>query len=77
MESKSILPEGLKYIGYDAFLQCQSLQSMRVPRTTKELGNVPFNSCLSLAELWLPKGIKVNKRFVDHCSHGLKINYYE
>ena len=72
-----VLPEELKSIDDYAFLRCQSLQTLKVPKKTKELGRLPFNYCLSLSDLWLSKGIALNGKVAEHCSHNFKVFNYE
>ncbi len=41
---KVLLPEGLKYIGYDAFVNCKSLEEINIPKTVIGVGST-FEGC--------------------------------
>jgi len=48
-----VLNEGLINIGLGAFMNCSSLQSIKLPSTVKEIDNDSFCSCKSLVEVVL------------------------
>ena len=71
-----ILPENTKRIDHGAFTGCQSIEVLKIPVKTKELGETPFDYCTSLRELYLPQGIEFKGKINDHCSPGFKAHAY-
>lgn len=51
------LPEGLKSIGYCAFVTCGSLGSIDIPAGVTEIGQYAFGECKSLKSIALPNGL--------------------
>lgn len=45
-----ILPEGLEYIGNNAFEKCEDLTGIVIPEGVKEIGNEAFSYCFNLLE---------------------------
>lgn len=64
------LPQMLKIIGPEAFLNCSLLKKVRIPLTTcKEIGERAFLGCCSLQEIALPIGlIRVREETFSRCS---------
>lgn len=55
---KVTLPEGLEYIGEDAFRNCSKLTAISIPDTVETIGDSAFNSCSALEEVKLPLALK-------------------
>ena len=56
---KSIaIPEGVKSIGNEAFMNCYSLKSIDIPDSVEEIGEGAFSRCRSLKTVNAPAGIK-------------------
>ena len=52
-----VLPEGLTFIGSNAFSNCSSLSSVVLPSTLASTGISAFSGCTSLAFVALPEGL--------------------
>ncbi|MCM1224889.1 MAG: leucine-rich repeat protein [Lachnospiraceae bacterium] len=50
-------PEGLQYIGEDAFRACENLTFVGLPDSLTEIGRSAFRSCGKLTEADLPEGL--------------------
>lgn len=63
------LPQSLKSIGKNAFLQCFGLTSIIIPNSVESIGEMAFYQCIDLTSVKLPDQLKsiVNKLFED-CS---------
>lgn len=51
------LPEGLTYIGADAFYCCYALESLTIPSTVTSIGKRAFYGCSSLDSLTIPANV--------------------
>ena len=51
------MPEGLTYIGEEAFSGCTSLTQIHLPEGLSSIGDSAFNGCTSLTEINLPEGL--------------------
>jgi len=49
-----ILPDGLKYIGNDAFWYCSNLQSIKIPDSVETVGTEAFGGCAKLTDVTVP-----------------------
>ena len=49
------LPDGLKYIGSEAFYNCLDLESVTIPESLEALGSYAFEKCRSLSIISLPE----------------------
>ena len=52
-----VLPEGLREIGKDCFLDCQMLVSVELPASLRKIGQGAFARCYSLMSVELPEGL--------------------
>ncbi len=64
---KIIVPEGIKEINNNCFLNCASLTEIMLPDSLTSLGNAAFKKCARLAEIRLPGSLKSigNSAFED------------
>ena len=53
------IPDGVKEIGDDAFMQCVRLKSVTFPASVEKLGERAFAECVSLKSVELPPGLKL------------------
>ena len=51
------IPNGVTYIGYDAFSCCSSLTSITIPNSVTSIGDYAFSGCISLASITIPDGV--------------------
>lgn len=50
--SKITLPEGVEYIGEDAFKDCDALESIVIPKSVTEIGSSAFEGCSALKSVY-------------------------
>lgn len=53
------IPEGVKFVGDEAFSGCENLEKIILPASIKFIGNRAFSNCTSLKSITLPEGIKI------------------
>jgi hypothetical protein len=53
-----IIPDGVKYIGKSAFMQCSSLKSVKLGKRLKSVGDWAFYGCKNLTEITLPASLE-------------------
>ncbi|MBQ4222239.1 MAG: leucine-rich repeat protein, partial [Prevotella sp.] len=54
---KTVIPDGIKAIGYNAFLECEWLGEMYIPESVTSIGNGAFEDCVNLKTVNIPKGV--------------------
>ena len=65
---KTVIPEGIKAIGDDAFHFCEGLTSITLPKSVTSIGKCAFRYCTSLTSINLPDGISViNESAFEEC----------
>ncbi len=52
-----VVPEGVEYLGWDAFAYCEELKSVKLPSTLTEIDGGAFKGCLSLETLEIPEKV--------------------
>lgn len=52
-----VVPEGVEYLGWDAFAYCEELKSVKLPSTLTEIDGGAFKGCLSLETLEIPETV--------------------
>lgn len=52
-----VVPEGVEYLGWDAFAYCEDLKSVKLPSTLTEIDGCAFEGCLSLETLEIPETV--------------------
>ncbi len=66
-----VLPEGLKYVGADAFSRLASLTSVTLPSTLRKLGDYAFKDCTQLSRvIGSPAGMTVGKDVFKNTALG-------
>jgi len=55
--TEAIIPDGIVYVGKDAFHSCESLKSVKFPDSVTELGYRAFLGCRSLTSINLPSNL--------------------
>ena len=55
--SKVDISEGVMHINPNAFSECKSLLSVKLPETLKTLGAEAFSFCKNLREIYIPDGV--------------------
>ena len=69
-----VVPEGIVYIGVEAFGLCYNLKSVSLPSSLKETGTYVFMSCKSLTDITIPEGLPIiNNGFFSTCISLKKI----
>lgn len=48
-----IIPEGIRYIGFDSFEACDKLTEIRIPSTVTEIGTIAFAACEELHHVYM------------------------
>lgn len=62
------LPEGLRYIGADAFNYCTELSSVTLPGSLLEIGENAFLKCVSLTQIAFPAALtRIGARAFEYC----------
>ena len=62
------LPEGLQYIGADAFISCTELVSVTLPGSLLEIGESAFAACTSLTQVTFPAGLtRIGAGAFEYC----------
>lgn len=62
------LPEGLQYIGADAFVSCTELGSVTLPGNLLEIGENAFLKCVSLTQIAFPAALtRIGARAFEYC----------
>ncbi|MBR6996949.1 MAG: leucine-rich repeat protein [Ruminococcus sp.] len=54
---KVVLPEGLEYIGQEAFFDCRNLTEINLPDSVNRLANSAFTCCTSLKSIHIPTSL--------------------
>ena len=63
------VPQGVKSIGDDAFLDCEALTSITLPQGVESIGNGAFCYCYDLTSITLPQGVKsIGEWAFYHCA---------
>jgi len=55
--TKVTIPDGVESIGYFAFANCSSLESINLPESLKEIKESAFSGCESITSVTIPDGI--------------------
>lgn len=62
------IPDGVEYIGKDAFNRCKSLEAVSIPDSVKGIGHSAFTFCTSLKSIEIPDSVtKIEDRAFDYC----------
>lgn len=56
--SKYVVPNGIKSIGYQAFLECTDLEEIVIPDSVTELGGYDFAGCINLKKIVLSSNLE-------------------
>lgn len=68
------LPDNLKSIGSESFMNCDSITSVTIPDSVTEIGDGAFWGCDSLESVYIPQGITViNENTFADCDKLRKI----
>ena len=51
------IPDGIRYIGNEAFAGCRGLKSVTIPDSVRGIGYSAFNGCRSLTSVTIPEGV--------------------
>lgn len=63
-----VIPEGVVYIGNNAFTGCKNLKTVKLPDSLRYLDEYCFSSCESLEELVIPDGVEyVGQSILGYC----------
>lgn len=71
--TKITIPEGVVYIGYEAFLSCENLESVDLPQSLRFISPYAFKNCNKLKSITLPDNIQ---SVGYKCFEGDKIKYH-
>ena len=58
-ETEAVVPEGVKVIGRESFMDCTSLTKVTLPNSVWRIGFMAFRGCTSLVSITLPDNLKV------------------
>ncbi len=72
----TVIPSGVTSIGYDAFLDCISLESITIPEGVTSIDHRAFEYCQSLKSIIIPKSVISIGRYVFDDCESLKDVYY-
>ena len=68
--TKVTLSEGIKTVGYGAFLNCTSLTEVTLPETATSIGTYAFKGCTNLEKIVIPAGVtSINANSFTGCSN--------
>ena len=67
------IPDGIKEIGEEAFLDHFDHEAVRFPETLEVIGKRAFEGCDKLKEIILPKNVKIIKRWAFKQCKSLEI----
>lgn len=63
-----VIPEGVKYIQFEAFENCTGLTSIKFPESLIEICRDAFSGCTALASIHLPESVrKIGERAFEGC----------
>ena len=66
---KVVLPEGLTFVGVDAFAECDDLEEIILPSTLSSISISMFNNCESLGRVVIPEGVvSIGKEAFSRCT---------
>ena len=72
------VPSNVYAIGWHAFENCTSLESVIIPDSVKTIGLNAFHGCTSLKEIKIPNSVKsIGHGAFGHCSDDLKKLVFE
>lgn len=70
------IPDGVTYIGKQAFFFCNNLQHISIPTSVREIDNYAFYACEKLREISVPNGnVALGHNVFDICHTLKKISY--
>ena len=70
-----MLPNSLKHIGMDAFMQCFDLENITIPESVEYISNDAFKECFKLKIVKIPYKFKYNLKDIFGASLASKINF--
>lgn len=72
---KVVLPEGLSYIGHDAFAECSDLEEIILPSTLDSISDRMFDNCESLRKIVIPEGVEsIGKQAFSVCTSLVSVS---
>ncbi len=73
--SEVVLPESVRHISAEAFLDCSRLSKLNLPKKLKYIGNGAFKNCRNLQQITLPDGVMhIGKEAFSGCRSLHQIN---
>lgn len=70
-----IIPDGIKVIAEECFLNCESLKTVSIPSTVSRIEDFAFYECTNLTDVVLPESLESIGRSAFHdCSNLGKLN---
>ena len=61
------LPESLRKIDFNAFMDCRNLASINIPEGVTHIGTSAFSGCVNLKSITIPKSIKKIEDAFSYC----------
>ena len=60
------IPDGVRVIGDEAFMNCENLMTITIPESVEVIGASAFEYCKSLKSIFIPKNVKE----IKNCAFG-------
>ena len=70
------IPDSVNYIKYRAFLGCESLVDIELPKELKEIGTLAFCRCKALEKISIPRDINtIGENAFSNCENLITVEF--